>query len=116
MNKEQAYLEGFVKRAAEYGLSEEEAKNLLKSAVVGIGLDTALAGAPSGVGAMLGGNYAPISNKELEEEMAYSEDPSLSKALKYLLVPGYTGYRLAKNDRLEHAFQKYKDAQKGVAQ
>jgi hypothetical protein len=113
---EQAYLDGFIKRAADYGISSEEATSLLKSAVVGIGADVALAGAPSGIGALLGGNYAPISNKELEEEMAYSEDPSLSKALKYLLVPGYTGYRLAKNNRLEHAFQKYKDTQRGLTQ
>jgi len=32
MNTEQAYIEGFVKRAAEYGFSNEEAVNLLKQA------------------------------------------------------------------------------------
>lgn len=36
MNTQQAYLEGFVKRASEYGLSREEALDLLKqSAMMG---------------------------------------------------------------------------------
>ena len=33
MNTQQAYIEGFVKRALEYGLNENEAVNLLKSAM-----------------------------------------------------------------------------------
>jgi hypothetical protein len=62
-------------------------------------------------GAMIGSNYSPISTKELKDELAYHEDPSISKALKYLLVPGYTGYRAAKTNRLDRAYQKYRDEQ-----
>jgi hypothetical protein len=110
MNEAQkAFVQGFVKRAAEYGFDENEAAALLdKTAAVGMLADLAAFGAPSGLGAMIGGNYSPVSNKELEEELRYSEDPSISKALKYMLVPGYTGYRLAKNNRLEHAYDKYR--------
>ena len=35
MNTEQAYIEGFVKRASEYGFSESEATELLKTAMRG---------------------------------------------------------------------------------
>ena len=65
------------------------------------------------LGGMLGSNYAPISNKELEKEMAYKEDPSLGKTLKYL-IPGYAGYRAAKNSSIDQAYQKYKDEHKPV--
>jgi len=112
MSTEQAYTNGFIKRAAEYGFNESEAQRLLKQSAIGLGLDAAMLGLPSGAGAMVGSNYAPINDKELREEMAYSEDPSLSKALKYLLMPGYTGYRAAKNKRLEHAYQSYRDKQR----
>jgi hypothetical protein len=110
MNEAQkSFVQGFVKRASEYGFDENEAAALLdKTAAVGMLADLAAFGAPSGLGAMIGGNYSPVSNKELEEELRYSEDPSISKALKYMLVPGYTGYRLAKNNRLEHAYEKYR--------
>lgn len=110
MNEAQkSFVQGFVKRASEYGFDENEAVALLdKTAAVGLLADLAAFGAPSGLGAMIGGNYSPISNKELEEELRYSEDPSISKALKYMLVPGYTGYRMAKNNRLEHAYNKYR--------
>jgi hypothetical protein len=110
MNEAQkSFMQGFVKRAADYGFSQDDAVELLnKTAAVGMLADLAAFGAPSGLGAMIGGNYSPVSNKELEEELRYSEDPSISKALKYMLVPGYTGYRLAKNNRLEHAYDKYR--------
>lgn len=65
--------------------------------------------AAQALGAGLGSSYTPQSNKELEEEMAYTEDPSLSKALKHIFLPGYSGYRAAKANRLEHAYQKYRD-------
>jgi hypothetical protein len=110
MNEVQlSYIQGFVKRAEEFGFDENEAVELLdKTAAVGVLADLAAFGAPSGLGAMIGGNYTPVSNKELEEELRYSDDPSVSKALKYLLVPGYTGYRMAKNNRLEKAYEKYR--------
>ena len=122
-NTQQAYLNGFIKRAAENGYSEDEALSLFKQAAdpandVQPGtasMISPVAGgllAAQGLGAMIGHNYAPISDKELREEMAYSEDPSISKALKYLLVPGYFGYRQAKNQRLESAYDKYRDTQR----
>lgn len=114
------FISGFFKQAAAYGYTYSsdlarqaeigyEAFN--KTAAVGLGLDLATGGLPSMAGAMIGGNYAPISTKELKEELAYHEDPSISKALKYLLVPGYTGYRAAKTNRLDQAYQKYRDEQ-----
>ena len=59
----------------------------------------------------MGANYAPLNTKELEEELHYSEDPSVGKALKYL-IPGYAGYRYAKDARLEQAYQNYRDSQR----
>lgn len=112
MSAKQSYINGFIKRASEHGFSEAEAQQLLKQSAIGVGLDAAMLGLPSGAGAMIGSNYTPINDKELREEMAYSEDPSMSKALKYLLMPGYTGYRAAKNKRLEHAYQSYRDKQR----
>lgn len=111
-----AFIQGFLTKAAEAGaadsaelrqLASSTYNDYLKTAAVGLGLDLATLGAPSAVGAMLGGNYAPISDRELKEELQYSEDPSISKMMKYLLVPGYTGYRAAKVDRLNHAYDKY---------
>lgn len=116
----EAFIQGFLKKATESGLAnpDELLGNALslydgmnKSAAVGLGLDLAAAGVPSAVGAMIGNNYAPISNKELKEELQYHEDPSISKALKYLLVPGYVGYRAAKVNRLNHAYDKYQEQQ-----
>lgn len=124
-----AFITGFLKRAQQHGHNTEKELHALgkqasdafdaacqqyldKQAVLGPLADIGAGGLPSALGAMIGHNYAPISDKELEEELAYSEDPSLSKALKYTLIPGYTGYRMAKNDRLERAFQKYKDTSK----
>ena len=116
----EAFIQGFLKQA-ELSSAQQPAEllhdalslydNLNKSAAVGLGLDLAAAGLPSTFGAMIGSNYAPISNKELKEELAYHEDPSISKALKYLLVPGYVGYRAAKVNRLNHAYDKYQDSQ-----
>lgn len=104
-----AFVQGYVKRAEEFGITPEEATSLIsKTAAIGALADLAAFGAPSGIGAMIGGNYSPLSTPELERELRYSEDPSVSKALKYLLVPGYTGYRLAKNKRLEDAYEKYR--------
>jgi len=114
----QAFIEGFLKRAAQYGYTrdaqlskaaEKGWSTLHKQAFVGPATDIALKGLPSIAGAMLGANYAPINTKELKEELMYHEDPSISKALKYMLVPGYTGYRAAKTRRLDRAYQKYRD-------
>jgi len=120
----QAFISGFLKKAqvtgslnkdnfAELNKYAEEAytdySSLNKEAVLGPAADIGAMGLPSVLGAMIGHNYAPISDKELEQEMAYTEDPSISKALKYALIPGYTGYRAAKTDRLEHAYDKYRD-------
>lgn len=119
----QAFVHGFVKRANEYGLSSNQAFELLKAADEGFfgGLGGLAAGgltglaAAHGLGAMVGSNYAPISDKDLEHEMAYMEDPSMSKALKYALIPGYAGYRQAKNDRVQAAYQKYKDEHRSAS-
>lgn len=122
----QAFVNGFVKRANEYGLSSNQAFELLKAADDGFlgglgGLGGLAAGgltglaAAHGLGAMVGSNYAPISDKDLEREMAYMEDPSMSKGLKYALIPGYAGYRQAKNDRVQAAYQKYKDEHRPLA-
>jgi hypothetical protein len=114
------FVRGFLKRAAAcgYGESPELQKQALRSyenwtkeAAIGLGLDAAMLGVPSMAGAMIGGNYSPISTQELKDELTYHEDPSISKALKYLLVPGYTGYRAAKTNRLDRAYQKYRDEQ-----
>lgn len=120
----QSFISGFLKQAHATGtLNEcnftelnkyaEEAymdyTSLNKEAILGPAADISALGLPSALGAMIGHNYAPISDKELEQEMAYSEDPSIGKALKYALIPGYTGYRAAKTDRLEHAYDKYRD-------
>ena len=91
-----------------------------KQSSLGLGLTTGgdIAGsvlgtlvAANALGAGVGGNYAPLNTKELEEEMAYSEDPGVGKYLKYL-IPGYAGYRAAKNNRLEQAYQNYRDNQR----
>lgn len=128
----QAFITGFLKRAQQHGHNEEQVLRdlgkqasaaydkacdsfLNKQAVIGPLADIGAAGLPSALGAMIGHNYAPISDKELEEEMAYTEDPSISKLLKYTLIPGYTGYRAAKADRLDHAYQKYLDTQRAQA-
>jgi len=99
------------------------AKNVLmeKSAFFGLGPTSSIndvAGSAIGsmlaanaLGAGIGSNYAPLNTQELEKELAYSEDPSIGKALKYL-IPGYAGYRMAKNQRLDEAYQNYKDNQK----
>jgi len=118
----QSFISGFLKQAQATGnLNKENFSELnkyaeaayesylSKEAVFGPAADLSALGLPSAVGAMIGSNYAPISDKELEQEMAYSEDPSISKALKYALIPGYTGYRAAKTNRLEHAYDKYRD-------
>jgi hypothetical protein len=56
--QEQAYIEGFVKRAAEYGFSNEEAVNLLKTAITkaemydhkaSVPLNTIFGGTPIGI-------------------------------------------------------------------
>lgn len=60
------------------------------------------------LGAGVGSLYSPQSDKELKEEMEYSETPGLGKMLKYL-IPGYAGYRMAKENRMEHAYQNYLD-------
>ena len=122
-----AFITGFLKRAQSQGYAAEQelrelgkhasqafdtaqSQLLGKQAVFGPLADIGAGGLPSALGAMIGHNYAPISDRELEEEMAYTEDPSLSKALKYSLIPGYTGYRAAKTNRLDHAYQQYRDA------
>ena len=114
------FISGFFKQAAAHGYthSAELARQaeigyetFSKSAATGLGLDLAVGGLPSMAGAMIGSNYTPISTKELKDELAYHEDPSISKVLKYLLVPGYTGYRAAKTNRLDRAYQKYRDEQ-----
>jgi len=124
MNKAHFIL-GFLKRAQQAGVVTEDNYELLKKHASTASYEAAqqmLPGAldpnsfkgilgtlvgSNALGAMLGSNYAPISNNELEQEMAYKEDPSVSKAIKYL-IPGYAGYRAAKNSRLDQAYQKYK--------
>jgi hypothetical protein len=86
--------------------------SISSSLPIGLVGDARLYGLPSAVGALIGNNYNPISDKELKEELDYTDKPSISKALKYLLMPGYTGYRMAKTNRLEHAYDKYRDAHK----
>lgn len=129
-----AFISGFTKRGMQLEFSSlnlckmaEQAYNNYKQALdtsnlpgtldniqsalpLGLVGDAQYYGLPSALGAMVGNNYSPISNKELKEELDYTDNPSISKALKYLLVPGYTGYRMAKTNRLEHAYDKYRDA------
>jgi hypothetical protein len=80
----------------------ETVDNLIKALPLMVGANV--------IGAGFGSNYAPQSAKELKEELEYSENPSLAKYMRYLL-PGYTGYRLAKENRLNHAYQNYLDSQ-----
>jgi hypothetical protein len=125
MQIKQAFINGFISRAQETGvLTQENSQALAKQASetydslvkkamppVGVGLvgDAMAFGVPSLIGAAIGHNYSPISDRELRDEMAYHEDPSISKALKYALIPGYLGYRAAKVNRLDQAYQKYRD-------
>lgn len=125
MQKE-SFVNGFLKQAESKGYLDQETSTFLKKhaeeafdsfalnkqALMGEGgdLDRLVGGllASNALGGMVGSTYSPISDRELKEELEYSENPSISKALKYL-IPGYGGYRLAKNRRLETAHQKYLD-------
>jgi hypothetical protein len=122
-----AFIAGFIKQAQARGYYHLKNAQALhnhadqayetaysKQAMFGPITDLSMMGLPSAAGAVIGHNYSPISNKELEEEVAYSDNPSISKALKYMLLPGYTGYRMAKNQRLEHAYDKYREANKNM--
>jgi hypothetical protein len=123
MQIKQAFINGFISRAHEVGVLDDTNKaalakqasdtfdSLTKEAIAPVGLvgDVMALGLPSMIGGAIGHNYAPISDRELRDEMAYHEDPSISKALKYALIPGYLGYRAAKVDRLNQAYQKYRD-------
>jgi len=131
MSKE-FFISGFLKQAEIYGLTDAQnfdifkkyaaaqyEELLTKTASTSLSpeaqavLDSAVKSLPfiagtNLIGAGLGSTYAPISDRELREELEYSENPSVSKYLKYL-IPGYTGYRLAKENRIDHAYKKYLD-------
>jgi hypothetical protein len=120
------FILGFLKQAELYGLANENNSAtfekyaelnyencLQKVADLSGVVDSAVQALPflaatNIAGAGLGSNYAPLSDRELKEELEYSEQPSLSKALKHL-IPGYAGYRMAKENRLDNAYQNYLD-------
>jgi len=70
-----------------------EKKKPEKKAFLGPSIDLGMAGIPSGIGYALGHNRG--KNKALNGE-DISEPSLLGKSLKFLLMPGYTGYRFGK--------------------
>ena len=78
MNREKAYIEGFVKRASEYGYSEYEAVNILKEASFGEMLGKLPKNLPGRAGSLAGahgrqmGNYKKILNEF--PELAHGAD------------------------------------------
>lgn len=103
----QSFIKGFVKKAEEYGLSQDQTEKLIKSAIIGPLADIGNLGIPSLVGASIGHNYHPADKEEYQDEMKSYDKASLAKALKYLMIPGYTGYRLAKENRLKRLSKQY---------
>lgn len=64
-------------------------KGFVKTAIIGPVIDIGNLGIPSLVGYSLGKSEA-LASRDKTEKNAPS---SASKAIKYLMVPGYTGYR-----------------------
>ena len=63
MTSEQAYVDGFVKRAAEYGFDETEAMNILKQAVAEMPMASKTKAPPPRVPNSIKGNANDIANR-----------------------------------------------------
>jgi len=132
-NNALSFVRGFTKQAQLNGLTEQEALQLCVNTLgkhadfsevlnslasgasaLGSGIKDFAAeyplitgiGLPAMLGAGLGSTYKPVDDKELLDDVAYTQNPSLSKALKYIAAPGlYAGYRYAKNDRVNRMYE-----------
>jgi len=97
----EAFINGFVKRAADYGVSEAEAIEILeKQAIIGPAFDIANLGVPSGLGALIG-RYGDMD--EYEAEKVHHTPYGLGKGL---LIPGYTGYHIGRKYKSDHVLRK----------
>jgi len=91
---EQAFINGFLKRAADYGVSETEAIEILeKQAIIGPLGEAATGMLPSYIGAALG-RFGPMGEDEAEKQRTTGY--GLGKAM---FIPGYTGYHLGRNSK-----------------
>jgi hypothetical protein len=97
---EQAFINGFVKRAADYGVSEAEAIEILeKQAIIGPMYDIGNLGVPSAIGALIG-RYNDMDEDEAEE--VHRTPYGLGKGL---LIPGYTGYHIGRKYKADHVLR-----------
>lgn len=119
MEYEQHFISGFVKQARFAGLTAQQTQELTKKAFPGPSVELATFGAPSLAGFLLGrlreknrtmdlqhesGDEATFKAKLLER--IHEDTPSLPGGIaKFLLVPGFTGYRLGKGSGRESALK-----------
>jgi hypothetical protein len=90
----EAFINGFLKRAADYGVSENDAIELLqKQAIIGPLGEVATGMLPSYIGAALG-RFGPMGEDAAEKQRTTGY--SLGKAM---FIPGYTGYHLGRNSK-----------------
>jgi hypothetical protein len=106
MTTEQAFTQGFLKRAAQHGISEADAMKLA-------GLKTEMAGSLlnplSGIGSVVGGIAAAATKTRTDEE----QDKAHKESWKNMLIPGRSTYNAFK--RMGHSAKGSKDRERAKA-
>jgi hypothetical protein len=111
MEYEQHFLNGFVKQAAQHDIKASVALDFLKQAVLGPNVELASFGAPSLIGYLLGrsgendrtmtmsaaAKDEAAFKQKLQERLDADQHSGIGHALRFLAVPGYTGYRIGKS-------------------
>jgi hypothetical protein len=111
-NYQNLFISGFVKAAESYGLSQGEISQLVKTSFYGPMAEMLTLGAPSGLGYLMGKHENLGDATSVTEEQDYYNRKSLGKALKYLMLPGYTGYRIGKRKNLDTYLRAAENAEK----
>lgn len=100
-NQEYAFVEGFVKRASEYGLSDQQAIELLKSADITSELGGTILNPLNAVAAPFAALRALSTPTRSDEEQLNADSIGQEERLKQVLLPGSAPYNLFK--RFGHA-------------
>lgn len=106
-NQQKAFITGFIKAAENCGIPQPDISELVKAAIfTGPAGELSLYGAPSALGYLLGRGQDLGDSIDLEAEKESYDNRSLGKILKYLMVPGYTGYRVGKRENLNRSLRR----------
>ena len=100
---DQAFINGFVKRASDYGVAPAKAIEILeKQAIIGPLWEISNLGAPSAIGALIG-RYGGMDEDKAEE--VHHTPYGLGKGL---FIPGYTGYHIGRQRKSDQVLREKK--------